>query len=267
MFTNTLKRKLKAGHPCFGILDSTCSAEIIEMVGYLGFDFVLLDAEHGKLTLENLEGLIRAAELAGTAPIVCPPVTSAEFISPALDRGAWGVYLPHFRTAEMAREVVNATKFHPLGNRGYMPIGRPNRFGYGESAAEYLRRANEETLVIGLVEDVEGLETLDEMLEVDGIDAFWIGAGDLSQSMGCPGQIDHPEMLSAMDEAVEKIVAADRIAGWAGSDHLTSRYLELGCLLFHGSVQGLMGAGAQQYLELRDSEIQTAGVTSRAFAG
>ena len=84
MFTNTLKRKLQAGEHCFGILDSTCSAEIVEMIGYLGYDFVLLDAEHGKLTLENLEHLIRAAELSGTAPIMRPPVTKGEFISPAL---------------------------------------------------------------------------------------------------------------------------------------------------------------------------------------
>ena len=120
MFTNTLKRKLQAGDHCFGVLDSTCSAEVVEMIGYLGFDFVLLDAEHGKLTLENLEHLIRAAELSGTAPIMRPPpVTKAEYISPALDRGVWGVYLPHFDTVEMAREAGSAAKFHPLGNRGY----------------------------------------------------------------------------------------------------------------------------------------------------
>lgn len=262
MFKNSLKKKLLTGKPCFGVLDSTCSSEVIEMVGYLGFDFVLLDAEHGKLTLENLENLVRAAELAGTAPIVRPPVTRTEFISPMLDRGAWGVYLPHFSSAEMAREVVQATKFHPLGNRGYMPINRPNRFGYFESTAEYLKMANEEILVIGLVEDVEGLDNLDEMLTVDGIDAFWIGAGDLSQSMGLPGQIDHPEMLSGMDNAIKKIVAAGKIAGYAGSDALIPRYLEMGALLFHGSVQGLMKDGASQYFEQRESEMRKLDVSS-----
>ena len=118
MFTNTLKRKLQAGKRCFGILDSTCSAEIVEMIGYLGFDFVLLDAEHGKLTLENLEHLIRAAELSGTAPIMRPPVTKGEFISPALDRGVWGVYLPHFNSVEMAQEAVKASRFYPTRHAG-----------------------------------------------------------------------------------------------------------------------------------------------------
>lgn len=255
MFKNTLKRKLQAGEHCFGILDSTCSAEIVEMIGYLGYDFVLLDAEHGKLTLENLEHLIRAAELSGTAPIMRPPVTKGEFISPALDRGVWGVYLPHFSTVEMAQEAVKASKFHPIGMRGYMPIGRPNRFGYDLPSADYLKQANDEILIIGLVEDVEGLENLDEMLTVEGIDAFWIGAGDLSQSMGYPGQMDHPEMLSAMDDAIKKIVAAGKFAGWAGSDVLIPRYLNLGTQLFHGSVQGLMKLGSDVYMSERRSEI------------
>lgn len=255
MFTNTLKRKLLAGERCFGVLDSTCSPEVIEMLGYLGFDFVLLDAEHGKLTLENLENLIRAAELSGTAPIVRPPVTKAEFICPVLDRGAWGVYLPHFNTAELAKASVQACKYAPLGLRGYMPIGRANRFGYDIPVPEYLKRANEETLVIGLVEDVEGLENLDEMLTVEGVDAFWIGAGDLSQSMGYPGQPDHPQMLAAMDEAVRKIVAAGKIAGWAGADHLIPRYMGLGAQLFHGVVQSLVRAGASKYLDERRAEM------------
>lgn len=247
MFKNSLKRKLADGEVCWGILDSTASGEICEMIGYLGFDFVLLDAEHGKLTLENLEDCIRACELSGTAPIIRPPATKPEFISPGLDRGAWGVYLPHFATKEMAEEVVDATRYYPEGHRGYMPIGRANNFGYDMPVDDFLRASNEEILVIGLVEDKLGIDTLDEMLEVDGIDAIWIGAGDLSQSMGYPGQIDHPEMLATMDDAIKKIVAAGKYAGWAGSDSLIPRYLDLGTQLFHGTVQGLMKAGADDY--------------------
>ena len=255
MFKNTLKEKLLRGDHCFGVLDSTCSGEIVEMLGYLGFDFVLLDAEHGKLNLENLEHLIRAAELAGIAPIVRPPVISTEWISPMLDRGAWGLYLPHFSTVEDARLAVAASKYAPMGHRGYMPVGRPNRFGYEMKVTEYLQVANEETLIIGLVEDVEGLKNLAEMLKVDGIDAFWIGAGDLSQSMGYPGHADHPKVMKAMDEAVRKIVDAGSVAGWAGADRLIPHYMEQGALLFHGLVQGLMRVGAEQYLHQRRAEI------------
>jgi 4-hydroxy-2-oxoheptanedioate aldolase len=255
MFVNTLKRKLLRGEHCFGVLDSTCSGEIVEMLGYLGFDFVLLDAEHGKLNLENLENLIRAAELSGTAPIVRPPVAAPEWISPMLDRGAWGVYLPHFGTVEDAEMAVRTCRYAPEGMRGYMPVGRPNRFGYEMSVPEFLRRSNEEMLIIGLVEDAEGLDNLDDMLKVEGVDAFWIGAGDLSQSMGYPGQADHRKVVKAMDDAVQKIVAAGRIAGWAGADHLIPRYMELGALLFHGLVQGLVKAGAEEYLGKRRAEI------------
>lgn len=258
MFKNTLKQKLQAGERCYGILDSTCSAEIVEMIGYLGYDFVLLDGEHGKLTLENLEHLIRAAELSGTAPIMRPPVTKGEYISPALDRGVWGIFtaLQHGRNGSRSRK---GSKILSTRHAGYMPINRPNRFGWDLPAADYLTRANEEILIIGLVEDVEGLENLDEMLNVEGVDAFWIGAGDLSQSMGYPGQMDHPEMLSAMDDAIKKIVAAGKFAGWAGSDQLISRYMALGTQLFHGSVQGLMKAGSDVYISERRSEIKQLG--------
>jgi 4-hydroxy-2-oxoheptanedioate aldolase len=255
VFVNTLKRKLLSGEHCFGILDSTCSPEIVEMLGYLGFDFVLLDAEHGKLNLENLENLIRAAELSGTAPIVRPPVTASEWISPMLDRGAWGVYLPHFSTVEDAELAVRTCKYAPQGMRGYMPVGRPNRFGYEMPVPEFLKASNEEMLIIGLVEDAEGLDNLDDMLKVEGIDAFWIGAGDLSQSMGYPGQADHPVVMEAMDEAVRKIVAAGKVAGWAGADHLIPRYMGLGALLFHGLVQGLVRTGADAYLKQRHDEM------------
>lgn len=247
MFNNTLKQKLTAGEVCWGVLDSTASCEICEMIGYLGFDFVLLDTEHGKLNTDNLENCVRACEHSGAAPIVRPPMTKPEFISPFLDRGAWGVYLPHFATREMAEEVVDATRYHPQGHRGYMPNGRTNRFGYDMPVQDYLEAANREVLVIGLVEDSIGLETLDDMLTVDGIDAFWIGAGDLSQSLGYPGQVDHPEILSAMDDAIKKIVKAGKYAGWARSDTLVPRYLDLGAQLFHSSVQKLMKAGTVQY--------------------
>jgi 4-hydroxy-2-oxoheptanedioate aldolase len=112
-----------------------------------------------------------------------------------------------------------------------------------------------EMLIIGLVEDAERLDNLDDMLKVEGVDAFWIGAGDLSQSMGYPGQADHPVIMEAMDEAVRKIVAAGKVAGWTGADHLIPRYMGLGALLFHGLVQGLVRTGAEEYLKQRHDEI------------
>lgn len=259
MFQNDFKRKMLAGENCYGILDSTASCEIVEMLGYLGFDFVLLDAEHGKLNLENLENLIRAAELAGIAPIVRPPVIATQWIAPMLDRGAWGLYLPHFATADDARLAVRAAKYAPEGMRGYMPVGRPNHFGYDMSVSEFLKVANEEIVIIGLVEDAEGLDNLDEMLTVDGVDAFWIGAGDLSQSMGHPGQADHPDVMAAMDVAIAKIVDAGKVAGWAGNDLLIPHYMALGATLFHGLVQGLMRTGAEQYLADRKAELLALG--------
>lgn len=255
MFKNTLKEKLLAGKHCFGMLDSTACCEVVEMLGWLGIDFILLDAEHGKLNLENLENLIRAAEHSGIAPIVRPPALLREWIGPVLDRGAWGLYLPHFNTAEDAKMVVSAAKYYPNGLRGYMPVGRPNHFGYDMLAKEFLEKSNEETFIIGLVEEIEGINNLDEILEVDGIDAIWLGCGDLSQTMGYLAQPDHPEVVKVMDEAVKKIVAAGKIAGVATTEPLMQHYMELGALLFHGLVQGLMKEGVESYMGRRNAEI------------
>ena len=121
MFKNTLKEKLLAGKHCFGMLDSTACCEVVEMLGWLGIDFILLDAEHGKLNLENLENLIRAAEHSGIAPIVRPPAMLREWIGPVLDRGARGLYLPHFNTAEDAK-IAGVTTTEPLMQH-YMELG------------------------------------------------------------------------------------------------------------------------------------------------
>ena len=110
MQTNALKRKLQDGQAVFGVMLTFPSAPVVEMLGGLGFDWILLDNEHGSVTVDNSEDLIRAAELSGIAPIVRPVGNRPELISPFLDRGAWGVQVPHVNTAAEARAAVAAGK-------------------------------------------------------------------------------------------------------------------------------------------------------------
>ena len=115
MRENTLKQKLEAGKAVFGVMLTFPSAQVVEMLGGLGFDWILIDNEHGTVTIENSEDLIRAAELSGVAPIVRPVSNKPEIIAPFMDRGAWGVQVPHVNTADEARAAVDAVKYHPLG--------------------------------------------------------------------------------------------------------------------------------------------------------
>jgi len=121
-----------------------------------------------------------------------------------------GVQVPHVNTATDARRVVESAKYHPQGTRGLAAATRPARYGYGLSMAEYTAQANRETLVCVQIEEVEALRNLDEILRVDGVDVFFVGPSDLSQSMGYPGRADAPQVRCAIDDAFARIVAADR---------------------------------------------------------
>ena len=147
MKDNTLKQKLDAGKAVFGVMITFPSPQVVEMLGYLGFDWVLIDNEHGSITVDNSEELVRAAELTGIAPIVRPVSNKPEIIAPFLDRGAWGVQVPHVNTAEEARAAVDAVKYYPTGHRGIFSRSRPANYGFSGSTADYVVEANRNTLV------------------------------------------------------------------------------------------------------------------------
>src|SRR5438105_10549181 len=124
MRENTLKRRLQTGKAAFGVMCTFPSPSVVEMLGHLGFDWILLDNEHGSITVDTAEACIAAAELTGMAPIVRPVANRPEIIAPFLDRGAWGVQVPHVNTADEARAAVDAVKYAPEGHRGIFSGGR-----------------------------------------------------------------------------------------------------------------------------------------------
>src|SRR5690349_16913606 len=236
MRSNTLLQKLQAGKPAFGVMVTFPSAPVVEMLGYLGFDWVLLDNEHGSITVDTAEDVIRAAELTGIAPIVRPVVNKPESIAPFLDRGAWGVQVPHVNTREEAQAAVDACKYFPDGQRGSFSRGRPAEYGMGGTTQDYFAKANANTLVCLMLEEVVALRNIREIATVKGVDVLFIGSGDLSQSMGYPGQQSHPEVLALMEEGVKAIREAGIIAGVSCPDSLVPRFLSLGVRYFHSNV-------------------------------
>ena len=249
MRENTLKKRLYAGKAAFGVMCTFPSPPVVEMLGHLGFDWVLLDNEHGSITVDTAEACIMAAELSGIAPIVRPAGNKPELISPFLDRGAWGVQVPHVNTADEARAVVDAVKYSPKGHRGIFSGGRPARYGLSGTTAEYASEANRQTLVCIMIEEVEAIENLPELVKVPEIDVYFIGSGDLSQSMGYTGQQAHPEVQKLMERGVKTITEAGRIAGCSCPDNLIPKFLGLGVQYFHSTVGRLIQQSSNSYLQ------------------
>ena len=191
---NTMKEKLLAGKSVLGVSVMIPSPQIVEMFGHLGFDWVLIDCEHGTISLETVELMIMAAEVSGITPIVRPRDNSTQEIMRVMDRGAKGVQVPHVITAQDAKRVVEAVKFYPLGKRGLAKGTRPAGYGFDLSMQEYVKKDNQETLVCIQLKDKEAIDNVEEILQVEEIDVFFIGPSDLSQSMGYPGQKDAPEV-------------------------------------------------------------------------
>src|SRR5213594_2608072 len=247
MRENTLKQQLYAGKAAFGVMCTFPSPPVVEMLGYLGFDWILLDNEHGSITVDTAEGCIAAAELTGMAPIVRPVGNKPEIIAPFLDRGAWGVQVPHVNTAEEARAAVDAVKYAPEGRRGIFSGGRPANYGFKGSTGNYAKEANRNTLVCLMLEEVEAIENLPDLVKVPGVDVYFIGSGDLSQSMGLTGQQAHPEVQKLMERGIAIITGAGRIAGCSCPDNLIPKFLGLGVQYSHSGVNRLLHQSSEAY--------------------
>lgn len=196
------KRKLIDGEAVFGPFMKTSDAAFVEIAGHAGFDFVILDMEHAPFTYANLQNLVMAAELSGTLPIIRAQNSSDIFISKALDIGALGVQVPHITNAAEAESCISAAKFYPAGQRGMDPFVRAASYS-SVPRDKYFSQANE-TLVILQLEGKEAIDNLDEIMNVDGIDILFIGPYDLSQSMGVPGQVNHPSVIGHMESIVNQ---------------------------------------------------------------
>ncbi len=242
---NRMKAKIKAGEPAFGVSVTFPAPELVEMIADAGFDWILIDCEHGSHDLDSVLAMTMACEVSGVTPIVRPPVNQPEVILRFLDRGALGVQVPHVNTKEEAIAAVRAVKFHPEGERG---LGG-GRKALGMSVAEFVEASNRETLVCIQIEHREAVDNLDEILTVDGVDVFFIGPSDLSQSMGYPGQRDHPEVRAAIDDAFEKIRAAGKASGTPGGPQETAEHIEKGVLYHYTHVPTMVATYSERFFK------------------
>ncbi len=193
------RRKLQDGY-VLGPFCKTSDPAFLEAAGYAGFDFVIIDLEHGPNTIQTAQNLVRAACIGGVLPIVRVKEDALSVIGEALDIGAGGIQVPQVRTAEDARRVLERARFAPQGRRGVCRFVRAADYS-AMDRHRYFAEANE-ALVILQLEGTEAIENLPEIAAVQGVDILFIGPYDLSQSLGVPGQVDHPEVARRMMEII-----------------------------------------------------------------
>ena len=246
---NRMKAKLAAGEPAFGLSVMIPSPQVVESAAGLGFDWVLIDCEHGTVGLESMELMVMAAEASGVTPIVRPRTNAAEDILQAMDRGAQGVQVPHVNTCAQARSVVEAVKFHPQGRRSLAAGTRASGYGFRGSVGNFVAQANLQSLVCIQIEDEEALPNLDDILRVEGVDVFFIGPSDLSQSMGFPGDPKAPPVARAIEAALRKIVAAGKTPGMPAAAAAVQAALASGVRYIYTHLPAVLASGASAYFQ------------------
>lgn len=203
----------KIAHKGFvtGPFMKTSDPAFVEIAAYAGFDFVILDMEHGPVGLQQMQNMIRAAEASGIIPVIRIRDRQPESISQALDIGAGAIQVPQLTDVQQVEKVIRSAKFHPYGDRGVCRFVRAAGYSSTERK-DYFVRANETEIIIQ-IEGKEGLDNFDDILEIPLVDILFIGPYDLSQSIGVPGEIDHPEVVAAIREMVGKALAKNKYIG------------------------------------------------------
>ena len=238
---NRVKHKLQEGK-CATVLGGLNNPEVVDFMGQFGFDAMWIETEHGAVGWDQLAHMSRACDLWGMTPICRVNSNEPWLITRTLDVGAMGIVVPHVNTKEDAEVAAKSAKYGPLGNRGM--FNGHQSFG----VADYYRKANEETLVVVLIEEIRAINGLPEILSVDNIDVYFLAPSDLAQTMGYTGQMNHPEVLSVIDRSINMITEAGKTAGTLVNDENVEAYIEKGVRFFLNNWQPWIARGASQYL-------------------
>jgi 2-dehydro-3-deoxyglucarate aldolase/4-hydroxy-2-oxoheptanedioate aldolase len=225
---NPVKHTLRAGQKSLGhMVFEFSTTGIARIVATTGAEFVIYDMEHTGWSMETIRMLLATSrsdnggpaegDAAAPVPMVRVPATEYHFLARVLDMGAMGLMVPMVESVEQARLIVNSTKYPPAGRRGAAFVISHDDFRAGDAVGK-MRSANEEILLIAQIETARGLENVEAIAAVDGIDVLWVGHNDLTNSMGIPGQFDHARYL----DAIARILDASRRHGKAAGIMATS---------------------------------------------
>ena len=255
MRTNTTKAKLAEGQTVFGAIISRFAPDLVELFGAIGYDFVMIDCEHGPMELDQVEHMVRAAEVFGITPIARIPDHADSTILRFLDRGVQGIIVPHVNTKLEADAVAKAARYYPDGHRG-VGGGRAHDYGVSATREESTSWINSQILVIPMVEDTEAVGNLGAILSVSGVDVLHVASGDLGQSMGNPGR---DAVRKLMRDVIPRIKAGGKFVGVGGnapSDAAgVAEFIKLGASFVTISAWGLLRLGAEDFRRRVDAAL------------
>ena len=223
-----LKQRLQRGETVIGPFVIVPSCTLVETLGYAGMDFCILDSEHGPLTMETCADLVISAQGVNVAPIIRVGANDERLILRALDIGPEGVQVPQINVRTDGERVVRSAKYAPIGERGLSVFTRAGHYfreGGGVGGRSHADRQNDETMVVVHIEGRDGLKNLDDIMEVEGIDVFFLGPYDISQSLGLPGQVRAPRVEQAIKAATERAHRRGRAVGSYARDTEMGKWL------------------------------------------
>jgi 4-hydroxy-2-oxoheptanedioate aldolase len=224
---NTFKAAIRAGLPQIGLWLNMAEALPAEIAGHAGFDWLVIDGEHGPNDLRSILAQLRALSASPAEIVVRPPVGETWIIKQLLDIGARTLLVPMVDSAEQAQELVRAVRYPPAGKRGLgAAVARASRFN---TIADYADNADDEICLLVQAETMAAIDDLERIAAVDGVDGVFIGPADLSADMGYRGRMEAPEVQQVIETALARIIAAGKPAGiLTFNEDLNRRYLDLG---------------------------------------
>ena len=205
------RNSLQKGKCVYGPFMKTADSMFVESAGIAGFDFAILDMEHGPVSLEHQQGNVRGALVRQIVPIIRVKDANENTIGSALDIGALGIQVPQVTTAKQAKQVVKNSKFYPYGMRGVCRYVRAAEYSSMDKKKYF--EASKDLIIIIQLEGMEAVKNIDEILDVDGVDIIFVGPYDLSQSLGYPGDVSNPLVIEQMKIIVEKARKKGKIVG------------------------------------------------------
>jgi 2-keto-3-deoxy-L-rhamnonate aldolase RhmA len=248
MKTNHVREKLQVGKPTIGCFLGLGSPSVAELMAHAGFDWLVIETEHNGLDSAEIEHMLRAIDGTDTVPLVRVPSSSHVYIQRALDMGAMGVVVPMVKTAGEAEKIVRATRLPPDGARSWGPLRASH---YTFDTEDYLRRANENILVVLIIETSEAVDNLEAIAAVPGVDVLNLGPWDMSLSLGLdPQKLPLPEVDAILDRMLEAagrgVVAVGEGAGTPGE--LRAAQEKGVTFLSYGGDYGLLARAAREGL-------------------
>jgi 4-hydroxy-2-oxoheptanedioate aldolase len=252
MTENLIRTKLRNNQPVLGVLANSTDPTIAEICGFSGLDFYMIDGEHSPVSPAQVQDIVRACETSGITPLARVGSNDPKLILQYVDAGVMGIMMPGIRTVADVEALVQAVKYPPLGNRGFGPV-RANSYLLGPtSQADYVAQANEQMLVLPMIENQEAVANLADLCQVPGIDGFVVGPRDLALSMGFYDGPGHNDVKRAIAGIVDTVQKAGLVIGTtAASGDQAKALADRGVLFCLNTLSGLLKMGISEFVKAR----------------